>query len=605
MSRLNLTDENINKKLRIAALVLIIILISWPFLFMDLAKGHDMLFHLQRIEGIRQDVSLRHFPVRMQSGWMRGYGYPVSILYGDVFLYIGAVFRKLGFPVMVSFRLFMVCVNTAAVLISYFSFKVFNKGWAPVIATAAYTTSSYRLVDEYVRSAIGETLAIVFFPAVAACIYLILTTKDYHRRRKYTVVLSLSFLAVICSHTLTTSMMLVVLVLFGPVSLVLFGIKGERIRQMGNVVMAGILTILMSAFFVIPFLDTYLNAGIAFALKRKNSIQGEGPEITDLFEFVCNPFGGTNGGSIQQTPGPVLICFLIIAIVACIVSVIRKIDFPNRNRIVFETVASLILLLMSSAYFPWNFIEDNVPVLGGILTAIEFPMRYLAFAIVFMALLTGDMIRLIGDRLGSGSSGITSGCAVKAVCIVIMCALFIFNVAQICFHSRTYEKRADYKNVEDMGEWRYYAMDFRLENTTVDDLPTGLVHEGMLSMEVLSRDSNEFLIACVTGPDYGWIQLPVFNYPYYHAADLENPKMEFEIHDGGNRTVGVLLPANYEGILHVYWQEPVFWRVSEVVSYITFALCILYLLAISDKDNGIKRIYNRLSKNGTDKEYQK
>ena len=64
MNRLNLTDENINKKLRIAALVLIIILISWPFLFMDLAKGHDMLFHLQRIEGIRQDVSLRHFPVR-------------------------------------------------------------------------------------------------------------------------------------------------------------------------------------------------------------------------------------------------------------------------------------------------------------------------------------------------------------------------------------------------------------------------------------------------------------------------------------------------------------------------------------------------------------
>ena len=144
----------------------------------------------------------------------------------------------------------------------------------------------------------------------------------------------------------------------------------------------------------------------------------------------------------------------------------------------------------------------------------------------------------------------------------------------------------------------------KIQNTTVDDLPTGLVHEGMLSMEVLSRDSNEFLIACVTGPDYGWIQLPVFNYPYYHAADLENPKMEFEIHDGGNRTVGVLLPANYEGILHVYWQEPVFWRVSEVVSYITFALCILYLLAISDKDNGIKRIYNRLSKNGTDKEHQ-
>lgn len=559
-------DEKTNSRLRFAALCAIVILISWPVLFMSMAKGHDLLFHLQRIEGIRQDVSFRNLPVRMQSGWMNGYGYPVSILYGDIFLYIGAVFRKLGFSVMTSFRLFMLIVNTATVVIAYFSFRVFNKGWAPVIATAAYAASSYRLVDAYVRSAIGETLAITFFPAIAALIYLIIKAADSKNRRRYTVLLALAFLAVICSHTLTTSMLVVVLALFAPISVFLFGIRGQRIRQFGSIVASGILMIFLAAFFIIPFLDTYLNAGIAFALQKKNSIEGAGPTLADLFDFICNPFGGTNGGSIQQTPGPVLVLVLIAAIGYCVFVLIKKKGIDKR--IVFETVAALVLLVMSSAYFPWNAIEDNVPVLGGILTAIEFPMRYLAFAIVFMSMLAGDMFVIV-----SRSS------AVRYVCAAAVCIFCVFNVAQLCYYSISYEKRADFVDTQDLGVWEYYAMDFRLENTTVDDLPLGIVHEGMLSMEVLSRDSNDFLIACVTGPEYGWIQLPVFNYPYYYATDVEDPSKVFEIHDGGNRTVGVLLPANYEGILHVYWREPLFWRISEIVSALTFIACISYLLS--------------------------
>ncbi|MCR5302475.1 MAG: hypothetical protein K6E49_08570 [Lachnospiraceae bacterium] len=579
---MNIQNEKLNRILKAAVLAVIVVIISWPVLFMDLAKGHDLLFHLERIEGIRMDASWTNLPVRMQSGWMGDYGYPVSILYGDLFLYIGAVFRKLGFAVIPAFRLFMLCVNTATVVISYYSFKVFNKGWTPVIAAGVYATSSYRLVDVYVRSAIGETLAITFFPAVAACIYLILTTEDARQRLKYSILLSFSFLAVICSHTLTTSMMIVVLILFGPAALILFGIKGKKIRQMGNIAFSGVLTVLLAAFFIIPFLDFYLFADIAFALKGKNSIQGEGPSVADLFDFICNPFGGISGGNIQRTPGPVLMFVLIAALIYCIISAVKKIKLANHRRIVFETVASLILIFMSSAYFPWNFIEDNVPVLGGILTAIEFPMRYLAFAIVFMSLLTGDMINGIYILISENRpAAVKTGTAICTAIIGILCVL---SVIQVCYWSTLYDKRADYETPEDLGEWCYYAMDFRLENTTVDDLPKGLVYENLVNMEVLSRNSNDFLIACTSGPDYGWIQLPVFNYKYYHATDVEDTSREFEIHDGGNRTVGVLLPGNYSGIVHVFWREPVSWRIAEAVSLVTFIGCVIFLIINRKKE---------------------
>ena len=130
---------------------------------------------------------------------------------------------------------------------------------------------------------------------------------------------------------------------------------------------------------------------------------------------------------------------------------------------------------------------------------------------------------------------------------------------------------------EDLGEWRYYAMDFQLEHSTVDDLPTGFVTEGLLSMEIVSRDSNDFLIACVTGPEYGWIQFPVFDYLYYHAEDAVDPSQKFEIHEGENRTVGVLLPADYSGILHVFWREPISWRISECVSVLTGIGSLIFL----------------------------
>lgn len=559
------------KKLQILALIIITVLISYPVLFMDVAKGHDLDFHLMRIEGILSDASWRNIPVRMQSGWIDGYGYPVSILYGDLFLYVGAVFRKLGLPIMPAYRLFAVCINAATVFISYRSFKVFHKGWTPVISTALYTTAAYRLVDAYVRSAIGETLAITFFPAVAALIYLILTYPEKTKRRRYIVLLGLAFSAVICSHTLTTSMMLVVMAFTVPAGLIVACKGKERLYRFLEIIEAGIISILVTLFFTVPFMDFYLTAGIGFAMDKEMKIQGEGLHLSDFFAFFSNPFS-TEGGDIQKTPGIALMTVFAFAVIYLIICIVKRTYFSNHRRIVFMTVVSLILFVMASHVFPWDFIEDHFP-LGGILTAIEFPMRYLAFALVFLSILAGDLFDGFMSKLEevrSAQTGLVRTCIVSAACL--MC---VFNVANLCVYNHFWEKKARFMKTEDLGRWDYYAMDFQLENTTVDDVPLGCVYENMLSMEILSRSSNDFLIACVTGPEYGWIQLPVFAYKYYQACDLEDPSKIFEIHEGANRTVGVLLPGDYSGVLHVYWKEPLFWRITEVISFLSFLGCVL------------------------------
>ena len=576
----------LREKWHILVLILLVVLISYPALFMDMAKGHDLDFHLMRIEGIRGDVSLSNFPVRMQSPWIDGYGYPVSILYGDLFLYLPAFFRFLRIPIMPAYRLFVLCINSATVAIAYNSFRVILKRReAAVFAATLYATAAYRLVDEYVRSAVGETLTIVFLPAVLACISVIYTSDEARTRWKAAVILAFVFTSITCAHTLTTSMLLVVLAPGVIISLFVFCKKGDRLRRFWNIFGAGVITVFLAAFFIVPFLDFYLNADIGFALDKGENIQGEGLILRDFFNFFCDPFK-TFRDDIQKTPGIALMTVLICAaayLVMCLAGRIRRSSggenhvvgvFVNHRRIVFEFCFALVLLFMTSRLFPWDFIEYNVP-FGGLFIAIEFPMRYLAFAIVFLALLGGELLLGLSEKFVN--KGLTQRRVLRLICAAFV-GMCVFNVVNLCVYTPRFEKKANFMNVEDLGRWDYYAMDFQLKNTSVDDLDLGVKYEGLLSFEVVSRDSNDWMIACVTGPDYGWVQFPVFAYPYYRAEDVQDPSVQFEIHEGGNRTVGVLLPANWSGILHMYWKEPVFWRVCEIISFITFAACVIFLV---------------------------
>ena len=63
----------------IVAVTAMTALVFAPFMVGMIHSGHDFLFHLNRLEGLYEELAAGHFPVRLQSYWMDGYGYPVSI----------------------------------------------------------------------------------------------------------------------------------------------------------------------------------------------------------------------------------------------------------------------------------------------------------------------------------------------------------------------------------------------------------------------------------------------------------------------------------------------------------------------------------------------
>ena len=143
-------------KRRLAALaVFFIIAISCiPVLLSSIPRihPHDLVFHLYRIDGIAQGLREGQFPVRMQSTQVFGLGYPVSVFYGDLFLYFPALLRLLGMSVRASYALFIVAVNTFCASVTYITCKRMFRSYSVALLGCALCPLSLSLVDRYVAA---------------------------------------------------------------------------------------------------------------------------------------------------------------------------------------------------------------------------------------------------------------------------------------------------------------------------------------------------------------------------------------------------------------------------------------------------------------------
>lgn len=159
-------------RITVTALAFCIFLASLPLLSSGLNAGHDLQFHLKRIEGIAVELRNGVFPVRLSSMWMGGYGYPTSVYYGDILLYLPAILRLIGVPILTVYKIYVFCINILTAGIAFLCFRgIFRRESTAAVVTMAYCLSCYRLVNIYIRAACGEYSAIAFLPLIALALH--------------------------------------------------------------------------------------------------------------------------------------------------------------------------------------------------------------------------------------------------------------------------------------------------------------------------------------------------------------------------------------------------------------------------------------------------
>ncbi len=541
----------------IIALLVLSVLVSAANAFYGIHIGHDMAFHMQRIEGIAEGLAHGQFPVRMSTTFNDGYGYPVGVFYGDLLLYIPAILRLIGLPLLTSYKIYIWLVNLLTLSAAYYcGLTFFGKRRLSLLVAIAYTASSYRLMDLYVRSAAGEYTALIFLPVIAAAFYRIYTdhisAKGY---QKNAIILALGMAGLLYTHVLTTEMAVLMAVLTA-----LIFIKRTVRKETLLVLFKAIgLCLTLGLCYIVPFLDYYIHTDtmIKESGETAATIQQSGGYISQYFAFFRTIYGANDTDPslrMQITPGPLLMLTIIAAL---IVILVKRAD----KRIYFLTAMSLLSLFMASNLFPWDFISKTT--VGNMLAAVQFPWRYLGFATLFMALLLGCLIEKIpGD--GHWRVLLSHGAALIAIFTLGLFVLSYGSGVSSVSYVDTLELPS-YIGIDVNGK-EYLLTGTDIEKLDYDVTATA----GQASL--LSEDGLDMTIE-VDADEATTIEVPRFAYPYFTAVTDSGESLA--ISSGTNNKMAIALPEAYSGTINISFHEPIYWRLAEVISLISLAGIII------------------------------
>jgi len=569
-------------RLTVFPLAGMVLLMSLPLFAegLDRKAMHDVDFHLLRIEGLAKELRSGYFPVKLESLWSHGYGYANAVFYGDVLLYLPALLRLIFVPLDIAYKFYIVFINLLTCLISYYCFrKIFKCRDISLLAALVYGLSSYRLVNLYVRAAAGEYSAMAFLPLILLVLYEVCTDSEeaLTNYRKYALFLAIGMTGLIETHLLSTEMIVFVM----AVICILFFKKTFRRNAIRLYLLAVAETILLNLYFIVPFLDYYLNVPVKITQAIRDSsgglIQEKGADILQYFQFGGKLFGE---GHFPITPG---LALMLACILGCFYSLRRGAD----SKIRFFTVISLVTLFVSSKLFPWDFLSSHSKA-AQLLSQIQFPWRYLGIACLCLTMVAGFILM----RVKEDSPKYLPAAYIVTICICFASTLYFTyiydrDIAHDHFYD-TADLHSDY-----LGNEEYTLIS--AENVKETGQITG---EGLLQLKIPFRDGCRYELQVKCLPDEsGHVSLPLYNYKGYVAKDDAGNNYEIDVSSG---IVEFCLPPAFEGHITVDFAEPWYWRLAELISLSTVIVLIFRILIFLRCGNLLKHPIDRMRRTECD-----
>ena len=241
---------------RKAKAVAVILLGIGLFSFLPYANGSlpwadDLCYHLIRIEGIKDGLRDGQFPVYIYPEGLQGYGY-LNCMYPNLFLYLPAFLRLFGVSIAASYKTLVLLFHLATAFLTYYSMKSIYPRRKPALAAALlYCLCTYRYVNFYARGAVGEALAMTFFPLLIAGLYHVLVGE-----KKKWWMLALGLIGLLQTHILSATLGAFLCVIAG----ILFFGQVVREKRFVPIFKAAGSFVLWNLWFLVPFLYYYKNA---------------------------------------------------------------------------------------------------------------------------------------------------------------------------------------------------------------------------------------------------------------------------------------------------------------------------------------------------------
>ncbi|MGM0124592.1 hypothetical protein IGI37_001970 [Enterococcus sp. AZ194] len=355
------------------------IAITAPFISKNFIFSHDdFAFHRMRLEGYYQAVSHGNFFPKIFPEMANGFGYATDLFYPSLFLLPYVLLRIVGFSFIHSYYGYMFLITMATFLVAYYAInKLFKNRQIAYLFAAIYTTGTYRLLDQFIRGALGETLAFIFLPLVLLGIAQVFITKE----TKWAS-LAIGMTCLIYSHMITA--------LIVTTSIAVFVLYQWLTHQLSKQVLLTFLkavgvSFALSAFVLLPVLEQnhYLN----FNYLANKNIWSTGLHFSPA-DLVINSLANdaNNWQNLKPNIGTLLIVFVLAT--------------PMFFKMLTKKNKVLLLIgigysILATNLFPWVVLKTSF------LAFIQLPWRILTLSTLFLSLSLSLLVYSLRNRASS------------------------------------------------------------------------------------------------------------------------------------------------------------------------------------------------------------
>lgn len=519
-------------------------------------QGADWAFHLSRIEGIAQGLREGQFPVRIYSMAKDGYGYAPSLFYGELLLYFPAVLRLLGMSVQGAYHTFVLVMQLLTAGIAFFSFRqIFKHNKIALVGAALYMLSTYHLYKIYWLTAVGEYSAMAFLPLIPAALTLLYGAEPPTKQQARTACaeLTAAFGMLVQVHMLTLEMAVLAAGVFCLLNLRRTFSKPVLLTWLRAAVQA----VLLNLWFLVPFLTLMLSGDyngmyVSSTGNGGKLIKYAGLTLTELFGWQKSH--NNLGPELLVGAAALLWCWLALPVKGRTAR--RELHIG-----LWAAAFGALACWMSTQTFPWEVV-GGLPGIGRILSAIQFPGRYLTLAtllFVVAALCALSLLRRLGHARAAAA---------------LLLSVSVFGAA---LFYRDQQLAVDPVYLSDGGQLIYA----QYKNTNVGwffdslYLPDGMyeTRDGFecktavttVDDPVITQENGVTTLTCTeTTGQTQHAELPLLYYPGYTVVEGQGT-----VFKTANGLVGVAVPGGYSGSIQVAFREPKRWLLADIVSVVT------------------------------------
>lgn len=336
-------------------------------------------FRIQQLDKCFQDHQL---PCRWIPDAGYQYGYPQFIYYPPSVYYLGEFFHLLGFQFIDAVKILFILGFILSASAMFIFLRSWLGVWPALVGSVLYTYAPYKAVDVYVRGAMSEFWAFVFFPLIFWSSYQLIKTDKF----KYIIWMAVSVGLLLLTHNL---MSLVFLPVAGVWSLVWVALD-KKWRVLPKLALGGLWGIGLAAFFTLP---------VIFEKQYSHSESMLGgyfdyrQHFADIYQlFISNHWGygssylGPND-DLSLSAGQVHWMGGVVALILGLAL------FKKQRKIAVMTfvLAFLDLFVLFMTHQKSSFIWSKIELLSWL----QFPWRLLANNVFLLSLLSAVAVFLV------------------------------------------------------------------------------------------------------------------------------------------------------------------------------------------------------------------